>query len=59
MENAPALQGYARFKAKADAQTLLQIDQPRRDPLLVRWQYGLGRAAVFASDAKSRWAEAG
>ncbi len=23
----------------------------------MRWQYGLGRAAVFASDAKSRWAE--
>jgi Ca-activated chloride channel family protein len=26
------------------------------DPLLVRWQYGLGRAAIFSSDAKSRWA---
>ena len=23
---------------------------------LPRWQYGLGRAAVFTSDAKSRWA---
>ena len=22
----------------------------------MRWQYGLGRAAVFSSDAKSRWA---
>ena len=58
MENAPALRGYARFKAKDGAQTLLQIDLLRKDPLLVRWQYGLGRAAVFASDAKSRWAEA-
>lgn len=29
-----------------------------KDPLYVRWQYGLGRAAVFSSDAKSRWAEA-
>jgi hypothetical protein len=28
----------------------------REDPLLVRWQYGLGRAAVFTSDAKARWA---
>ncbi len=28
----------------------------REDPLLVRWQYGLGRAAVFTSDAKNRWA---
>src|SRR5262249_27832697 len=27
-----------------------------RDPLLSRWQYGLGRSAVFASDAKARWA---
>jgi hypothetical protein len=26
------------------------------DPLLAQWQYGLGRTAVFASDAKSRWA---
>jgi Mg-chelatase subunit ChlD len=30
----------------------------KMDPLYVRWQYGLGRAAVFSSDAKSRWAEA-
>jgi uncharacterized protein YegL len=27
-----------------------------KDPLLSEWQYGLGRAAIFASDAKSRWA---
>jgi Ca-activated chloride channel homolog len=58
METAPALRGYARFKAKDGSQTLLQIDSVRKDPLFVRWQYGLGRAAVFASDAKSRWAEA-
>jgi Ca-activated chloride channel family protein len=30
----------------------------QKDPLLTRWQYGLGRTAVFASDAKARWAEA-
>jgi hypothetical protein len=35
----------------------LAIDAVKRDPLFVRWQYGLGRSAVFASDAKSRWAE--
>lgn len=58
METAPPLHGYARFKAKIGAETLLQIDQTRRDPLYVRWQYGLGRSAVFTSDAKSRWAEA-
>jgi hypothetical protein len=27
-----------------------------KDPLLARWQYGLGRSIVFASDAKPRWA---
>ena len=29
--------------------------RPRRSAA-VRWQYGLGRAAVFTSDAKNRWA---
>ncbi len=53
IEKAPALKGYVKFKAKPSADLLLQID---KDPLLTRWQYGLGRSAVFASDAKSRWA---
>lgn len=56
METAPALKGYVRFVAKPTADTLLRID--KEDPLFSRWQYGLGRAAVFASDAKTRWAEA-
>src|SRR5262249_16823929 len=25
------------------------------DPILARWQYGLGRAVMFASDFKDRW----
>lgn len=53
VESAPALKGYVRFIAKPSAETVLNID---KDPLLSRWQYGLGRAAVFASDAKARWA---
>jgi Ca-activated chloride channel homolog len=57
MDRAPALKGYARFEAKPQAETVLEIDSEKKDPLYVRWQYGLGRAAVFASDAKSRWAE--
>jgi uncharacterized membrane protein len=62
-ESIPELRGYVRFTAKPTAETLMAAPaqtpaagQP--DPLLVRWQYGLGRAAVFASDAKPRWAEA-
>ena len=54
METAPALKGYIRFDAKPSAETILKVDV--RDPLLTRWQYGLGRSAVLASDAKSRWA---
>jgi Ca-activated chloride channel family protein len=54
IESAPALKGYVRFIAKPTSDTILKIDQ--KEPLLVRWQYGLGRAVVFASDAKSRWA---
>ncbi|MBV8896262.1 MAG: VWA domain-containing protein [Acidobacteriaceae bacterium] len=57
MDTAPPLKGYARYVAKPAAETVLSIDAEKNDPLYVRWQYGLGRAAVFASDAKSRWAE--
>jgi Ca-activated chloride channel family protein len=53
METAPPLKGYVKFIAKPTAETILAVD---RDPLLSRWQYGLGRSAVFASDAKARWA---
>jgi Ca-activated chloride channel family protein len=57
MNTAPPLKGYARFTAKPAADTILHIDEQKKDPLYVQWQYGLGRAAVFTSDAKSRWAE--
>jgi Ca-activated chloride channel homolog len=54
IETAPPLKGYVRFISKPGADTILKVDE--MDPLLVRWQYGLGRAMVFTSDAKSRWA---
>ncbi len=54
MAQAPPLLGYLKFVAKPQAETILQVDA--KDPLLARWQYGLGRSAVFASDAKARWA---
>ena len=54
MEHAPDLSGYVRFETRPTADEILAVDGT--DPLLVRWQYGLGRAAVFSSDAKSRWA---
>jgi Ca-activated chloride channel homolog len=54
IESAPALKGYVRYVSKPSADTILGFDP--KDPLLVRWQYGLGRSVVFTSDAKSRWA---
>ena len=54
IESAPPLRGYVRFQARPTSDTILEAD--RTDPLLVRWQYGLGRSAVFTSDAKNRWA---
>jgi Ca-activated chloride channel homolog len=53
MEHAPDLSGYVRFETRPTADEILTVET---DPLLARWQYGLGRAAVFSSDAKSRWA---
>ncbi len=46
LEQAPPLKGYVRFDAKKDADLLLAVpgDPGKDDPLLVRWQYGLGRA---------------
>ncbi len=62
METAPVLKGYVRFQAKPTAEMLLSITSSaageKDDPLLARWQYGLGRTAVFTSDAKTRWAAA-
>ena len=54
LEDAGPLLGWVKFVAKPEAETILRVEQ--EDPLLVRWQYGLGRAAVFTSDAKEVWA---
>jgi uncharacterized membrane protein len=52
---APPLLGYVVTKAKPTAETLL-TESWTNEPLLVRWQYGLGRTAAFTSDVKTRWA---
>jgi Ca-activated chloride channel homolog len=54
IETAPPLRGYVRFTTKPGAETVLTFE---KDPLYVSWQYGLGHAAIWSSDAKSRWAE--
>ncbi|MEN3334886.1 MAG: Ca-activated chloride channel, partial [Blastocatellia bacterium] len=56
--NAPQLGGYVgaaeRDPVKSPAITALMSDKD--DPVYAVWQYGLGRAAAFTSDAKPRWA---
>ncbi len=51
---APMLRGFASTKARDGAEVFLESESGA--PILVRWQYGLGRAVVFASDVKNRWA---
>lgn len=50
----PALYGYNGTSPKNTAQT--QLATPQGHPLLVTWQYGLGRSAAWTSDLKGQWA---
>jgi hypothetical protein len=51
----PTLRGYVATSQKARAETPVLTD--KGDPLLAHWQYGLGRAVAFTSDAKAKWAQ--
>jgi uncharacterized membrane protein len=51
----PQLLGYVATSPKPRAEVPLLSD--KGDPLLAHWQYGLGRAAAFTSDARARWAQ--
>lgn len=51
----PQLRGYVSTSPKAVAQVILESDLG--DPILAAWQYGLGRAVAFTSDATARWAQ--
>lgn len=53
-ESLPVLRGYVATTPKAAAQVTLA--SPQLDPLLVEWQYGLGRVVAWTSDATNRWA---
>ena len=51
----PKLLGYIGTTAKDSAQTILISD--KKDPVLAVWQYGLGKAVAWTSDATGRWAK--
>jgi Mg-chelatase subunit ChlD len=54
----PPLEGYVataeRDSLKSPA--IVSLISDKDDPVYAVWQYGLGRAAAFTSDAKPRWA---
>ncbi len=50
----PTLHGYVPVSRKDLAEVPL-LAKEENDPLLAHWQYGLGRAVAFTSDAKNRW----
>ncbi len=52
---APPLLGHVVTEPKVRAETPLLT--ARGSPLLAHWQYGLGRAVAFTSDARARWAQ--
>ncbi|MCI0580433.1 MAG: VWA domain-containing protein [Chloroflexi bacterium] len=49
----PPLYGYVGTSSKETAQVVLETHLG--DPLLATWQYGLGRAVAWTSDATGRW----
>ena len=49
----PSLLGYVATSVKPRAETPLFTH--KGDPLLAHWQYGLGRAVAFTSDARPKW----
>ena len=51
----PRLLGYVATSTKPRAETPLLSE--KGDPLLAHWQFGLGRAVAFTSDAKAKWAQ--
>ena len=51
----PTLYGYVCTTPKTRAEIPLLTE--KGDPLLAHWQFGLGRAVAFTSDAKAKWAK--
>lgn len=51
----PALLAYCLTDSRPLARNVLKTHKD--DPLLARWQYGLGTSIAFTSDAQPRWAK--
>lgn len=56
LTTSPPLLGYLATTDKPTANTLLRIGE-ESDPLLSRWQVGLGTTVAWTSDASARWSQ--
>ncbi len=54
IDRAPPLRGHTRTRPKKGAELLLGTDLG--DPLLARWQVGLGQVVMWTSDVAGGWA---
>jgi uncharacterized membrane protein len=54
IEGLPQLLGYIAATPKDTASVILTAPG-HNDPILASWQYGLGKAVAFTSDASGRW----
>jgi Mg-chelatase subunit ChlD len=54
----PPLRGLVLTSPKASPNVSVPLVSPDGDPVLAHWQAGLGRVAVFTSDASGLWAPA-
>lgn len=53
-EGVPKMNAYIATTAKGRAQQVLV--SKKQDPILTRWQYGLGKTAAWTSDLSGKWA---
>jgi len=53
IQNLPPLYGFVGTTTKSTAQSILVSDE--NEPILAAWQYGLGKAVAFTSDASGLW----
>ena len=56
INSTPSLLGYVATTPKPNTSVILSVPG-FNDPLLASWQYGLGRAVAWTSDAASRWSK--
>ncbi|MFO0945059.1 MAG: VWA domain-containing protein [Planctomycetota bacterium] len=58
-EKLPAISGFVLTTPKPAAEVAIVSPVPveaERNPILAHWQYGLGKAVAFTTDAGERWA---